>query len=176
MTVCWHSAGLHQLLEVCFTSWLLVHSLPISAFQAYILQVVLQCLSSRLLSDNHNLFYWVLRALFTLSDHPLYFSLCHCLRVLLLWRDTMIKATLIKANIQMGLAYSFKDSVHYHRGRKYDSMQVDMVLEDPKVLHPGPKATRKGLFHLWRCFQSPYPYLHTSSSTRLQLFQQGHTS
>jgi hypothetical protein len=36
--------------------------------------------------------------------------------VLLLRRDTMTTATLIKENIQLGLAYSFKGLVHYHQG------------------------------------------------------------
>jgi hypothetical protein len=38
------------------------------------------------------------------------------LKVLLLWTDTMTKATLIKANVSFGLAFSFPGSVHYHQG------------------------------------------------------------
>ena len=38
-------------------------------------------------------------------------------RVLLLRTDTMTKASLIKDNISLGLAYRFRDSVHYHQGR-----------------------------------------------------------
>jgi hypothetical protein len=38
-------------------------------------------------------------------------------RVLLLWTDTMTKASLTKANIYLGLAYRFRDSVHYYQGR-----------------------------------------------------------
>ena len=30
----------------------------------------------------------------------------------------------------MGLAYSFRDSVHYHHGGKHGSIQADMVLEE----------------------------------------------
>ena len=47
----------------------------------------------------------------------------------------MTKTTLMKANIYLGLAYSFRDSVHYHHGRKYGSRKADMVLDEPKVLH-----------------------------------------
>ena len=36
----------------------------------------------------------------------------------------------------MGLAYSFRGSVHYHHGRKHGSIQADMVLEkELRVLH-----------------------------------------
>jgi hypothetical protein len=46
----------------------------------------------------------------------------------------MTKATLKKANISLGLAYSFRGSVHYH-GEKHGIMQVDMVLEELRSLH-----------------------------------------
>jgi hypothetical protein len=36
--------------------------------------------------------------------------------------------------------------VHYHHGGKHDSLQADMVLEDPGVLHLHPKAARTNLF------------------------------
>ena len=52
----------------------------------------------------------------------------------------MTKATLIKENIQLGLAYGFRGLVHYHRGRKHGSIQADMVLEVRRVLHLDPKA------------------------------------
>ena len=52
----------------------------------------------------------------------------------------MTKATLIKQNIyKLELAYSFRGSVHYLHGGKHGSMQVDMVLEELRVLHLGPK-------------------------------------
>jgi hypothetical protein len=51
------------------------------------------------------------------------------------------KATLIKANIYFGLAYSFRSLVHYHYSQKHSSMQADMVLEkELRVLHLNPKA------------------------------------
>ena len=55
----------------------------------------------------------------------------------------MTKATLTKANIELGLAYSFRGLVHYHHGRKHGSMQADMVLEkELRVLHLDLKAAR----------------------------------
>jgi hypothetical protein len=37
--------------------------------------------------------------------------------VLWLWIDIMTVASLIKDNISLGLAYSFRGSVHYHQGK-----------------------------------------------------------
>ena len=54
----------------------------------------------------------------------------------------MTTATPIKDNIKLELAYSLRGSVHYH-GRKHGSMQADMVLEQPRVLHLNPKAARR---------------------------------
>ena len=46
----------------------------------------------------------------------------------------------------MGLAYSFRGSVHYHHGKKHGSQQADMVLEkELRVLHFDPKAARRRL-------------------------------
>jgi hypothetical protein len=39
--------------------------------------------------------------------------------------------TLIKDNIELGLAYGFRGLVHYH-GRKHGSVLADMVLERPR--------------------------------------------
>jgi hypothetical protein len=36
---------------------------------------------------------------------------------------------------QLVLAYSFKGSAHYHHSGKLGSMQADMMLEYPEVLH-----------------------------------------
>jgi hypothetical protein len=42
----------------------------------------------------------------------------------------MTTATPVKENIDLGLAYGFRGSVHQHpHGRKHGSMQADMVLE-----------------------------------------------
>ena len=43
--------------------------------------------------------------------------------------DTMTKATLIKENISLGLAYSFRDLVHYHHGGKHSGIPADMDVE-----------------------------------------------
>jgi hypothetical protein len=52
----------------------------------------------------------------------------------------MTKVTLIKENIYLGLAYSFRGSAHCHHGEKHGSMQADKVLEEPRALHLHPKA------------------------------------
>ena len=35
----------------------------------------------------------------------------------------------------MGLAYSFRDSVYHHHGRKHGSVWVDTMLEELRALH-----------------------------------------
>jgi hypothetical protein len=40
----------------------------------------------------------------------------------------MTMETLIKGNISLGLAYSFRCLVHYHHGRKHGTMQKFYVL------------------------------------------------
>ena len=67
----------------------------------------------------------------------------------------MTKTTLIKANIELGLAYSFRGLVYYHGG-KHGSIQADMALEEPRVLHLNLKATRRRLDEHLRP-QSPLP-------------------
>ena len=58
----------------------------------------------------------------------------------------MTKATLIKENILLGLAYSFRGSVHYYHGGKHGSVKADMVLlEELRVLNLDPKAARRRL-------------------------------
>lgn len=37
----------------------------------------------------------------------------------------MTKVTLLKENISLELAYSFRDSVHYHHGRTHGSIYAD---------------------------------------------------
>ena len=41
----------------------------------------------------------------------------------------------VKSSIYLGLAYSFRGSVHYHHGGRHGSVQADMVLEELRVLH-----------------------------------------
>jgi hypothetical protein len=50
----------------------------------------------------------------------------------------MSMASLIKENIELGLAYSFRGLVCH--GRKHDSMQAPMVLEKLRILNLVPKA------------------------------------
>jgi hypothetical protein len=53
----------------------------------------------------------------------------------------MIKSTLIKENVSLGLAYSVRGLVHYNHGRKLGGMQADTVLEKwLRALHSDPKA------------------------------------
>jgi hypothetical protein len=39
----------------------------------------------------------------------------------------MMMATLIKENMQLGLAYSFRGLVHCHHGGEHGSLQADML-------------------------------------------------
>jgi hypothetical protein len=69
----------------------------------------------------------------------------------------MKKATLTMENIKLWLAYTFRSSVHYQHGRKHGSMQADMVLEEPRGLHPDPKSVRKILSSRQLGSQNPHP-------------------
>jgi hypothetical protein len=42
----------------------------------------------------------------------------------------VIKATLIKDNTQLGLAYSFRGSGRYHHGGKHGSIQAGLAQEE----------------------------------------------
>ena len=50
-----------------------------------------------------------------------------------------------KDNISLGLAYSFRCSVHYHHGGKHGSVQAGMALEEQRVLYLVLKANRRRL-------------------------------
>ena len=50
----------------------------------------------------------------------------------------------------MGLTYRFRGSVGYHYVRKHSSTQADMVLEELRVLHFDPKASRTTVFQTAR--------------------------
>jgi len=63
--------------------------------------------------------------------------------VLLLW-------TLIKENGSLGLAYSFRGSVHYQHDRKHGGMQADVMPEkELRVLHPDPQAAEGVCVPYW---------------------------
>jgi hypothetical protein len=86
----------------------------------------------------------------------------------------MTKATLIKANILLELAYRFRGSVHYHHSRKHGRIQIGMVLaKELRVLHLYPKATGRRL-----ALSSWVELMHRTSKpmpTVTHFFQQGHT-
>jgi hypothetical protein len=61
----------------------------------------------------------------------------------------MAVTTLTKANISLGLTYSFRDSVHYHHGRKRGDMQVDFMLQkELRVLYLDPQQKEAALLDL----------------------------
>ena len=60
----------------------------------------------------------------------------------------MTKATLVKENIELGLAYSFRGLVHYQYGGKQGRVQADLVPEILKILHLDHQETEKGLSSL----------------------------
>lgn len=89
----------------------------------------------------------------------------------------MTEVTLIKANISLVLAYSFRGSVHCHHGRKPGSMQADTVLEKPRVLHLHSEAARRRLWitlasreHIYESSKRPL-HSDTFSLTRPHLLQ-----
>ena len=48
----------------------------------------------------------------------------------------MTTATLLKDNIEFGLAYTFRGLIHYRHGGNHGTMQADMLLEkELRVLH-----------------------------------------
>jgi hypothetical protein len=54
------------------------------------------------------------------------------------------KATFINYNVLMGLDYRFRNSMHYHHGRKHGNIQAGLVLEkELRVLHLAAKALRR---------------------------------
>jgi hypothetical protein len=67
----------------------------------------------------------------------------------------MTQATLIKANISLELAFSFRGLVHYHHGRVHGSIQADMVLEQKlRALHLDLTAARRNSSGLGRASKS----------------------
>jgi len=83
----------------------------------------------------------------------------------------MAKVTLIKANISLGLAYSFKGLVHYHHSRNHGTRQTDMVLEkEQRVLHLDPKAIRRDYL------QSSWERVLNPMTIVTHFLQQGHIS
>ena len=79
----------------------------------------------------------------------------------------------------MGLAYNFRGSVHDHHGGTHDSIQADLVLKEPRVLHFDPKAVRTRLSFTssqeealdphWAELEQRDPHSGTLPPTRLHL-------
>jgi hypothetical protein len=92
----------------------------------------------------------------------------------------MTKANLIKENIYLGLAHSFRDLIHYHHSRKDGSIQADMVLEELRVLHLEPQAEEGDWIPRWVEFEhrrpQTCPHSDTFPPTRPHLLQQDHNS
>jgi hypothetical protein len=62
----------------------------------------------------------------------------------------MTKATLILKKKKFFFNWAglqFQRSSPFHHGRKHGSMQADVVLEEPRVLHLDPLATEKCVPH-----------------------------
>jgi|UPI0000F4D13D hypothetical protein len=59
----------------------------------------------------------------------------------------MTKASLIKDNIELGLAYRFRGSVHYHQGRNMEASGQAWYKMSLRVLHPHLKAANRILAH-----------------------------
>ena len=82
----------------------------------------------------------------------------------------------------MGLDYSFRGSGHYHYGRKYVRVQMDMVMEEWRVLHLDPKETRKSLSLLQAVRRRSSSTLGLNTGRELKAYlqlthfpQEGHT-
>ena len=77
----------------------------------------------------------------------------------------MSKANLIKENISLELAYSFRGLVNYHHGQKQGSRQPDILIQRPHGRH-------------WMCFTLALDWAFKTSKFHLQsdtLPLQGHT-
>ena len=91
----------------------------------------------------------------------------------------MTTATLLKVNISLGLANSFKGSVHYHHGRKHSSIQAGTVLEELRVLHLDHRL-QETVSHSGQSLSIydiiTHPHSDTLPPTRPHLLQQGYSS
>jgi hypothetical protein len=62
----------------------------------------------------------------------------------------MTEVALIKENISLGLAYSFRGLVFYHHDRTHGSIQTGLVLEKKlRVPHLDPKAAEGDCLPHW---------------------------
>jgi hypothetical protein len=97
-------------------------------------------------------------------------------RVLLLWTDTMTKASLIKKQHLIGAGLQVQRFSPLSSSWKHGSIQAGMAQEELRVQCLHPKAASGRLTSRQRGWGS---YTHTHSDTpiptRSHLFQQGHT-
>lgn len=56
-------------------------------------------------------------------------------------------AALMKDSISLWLDYRFRGIHHCHNGRKCGTIQADMLLEEPKVLHLNLQAAEENCLH-----------------------------
>ena len=88
----------------------------------------------------------------------------------------MTTTTLIKKNVYLGLAYSFKGLVHYH-SQKHGSVLAYMMLEEMRDLHLDLQATVCHTGHSLSIGDfNACPHSDTLPPTRPHLLKQGHTS
>jgi len=69
----------------------------------------------------------------------------------------MTQATLIRITFNLGLAYRFRGSVHYHQGRKHGSIQAGIALEERRVLHLVLKGNKRLSWVARRRVSKPTP-------------------
>jgi hypothetical protein len=87
----------------------------------------------------------------------------------------MTKATLLKVNSYKGL--QVQRSVHYHHHRKHSSVQVDMALEELRVLSSSKESQEQTASNmLRRRVSKAHSYKNTFLPSSAHLLQQGHTS
>ena len=98
--------------------------------------------------------------------------------VLLLWRDTMNKATHIKKYIQLGLAYSFRGLAHYRHSGKYGTIWPWCWRGSWEFCILIWRQLGETMCHTGRSLSDFKAHCHSDilPPTRPHLFQQGHIS
>lgn len=95
----------------------------------------------------------------------------------LLWRDTMTMATLSKKSFNLGLAYSWRDLVHYPHGGKHGSLLAYLVLKCSAFESAGSRKETEPLGLPWASeilksiLSDPFPSeSHTYPNKAIPLF------
>jgi hypothetical protein len=109
------------------------------------------------------------------SEQFFYFKLV-LVRVLLLWTDTITKASLIKNQHLIGAGLQVQRFSPLSSRWEHRSIQAVMAQEEMRVLHLHPKAA-SGRLTSRQLGWGSYTHTHndTPIPTRSHLFQQGHT-